>query len=407
MFVYLDNSSTTRQYDEVTGQMVRMMEMDFGNPSSLHRMGLVAERKIKEAREKVAGSMAAKAEEIYFTGSGTESDNMAIFGAFGAAKRKGNTIITSRGEHSAVIEAFRRLETMGARVVYVGINSDGSVNVDQIKQSLDEAPDTILVSIMAVNNELGTVNDLKGIGKIVKSRGSILFHTDAIQAYGKIPMDIVEWKTDLVTVSGHKIHGPKGCGALYVKKDARIEPHIFGGGQEKGLRSGTENTPAIVGFGAASKIMHGNLNERIRVMAEMRSYLLEGIKAEIQDVRINSPEAVLSGGEAGTAGSVETAGKAGAALSSPGILNVSFLGCRGEVLLHSLEQRDIYVSTGAACSSKKGGSRILTAAGLAAPVIDSAIRFSFSEFNTIEQMDYVLVELKKAVSSMRKLTVKR
>lgn len=406
MFVYLDNSATTKQYDQVTERMTRFMNEDFGNPSSLHRMGVTAERAVKEARQAVASSLYVSDEEIYFTGSGTEADNMAIFGAYHARKRRGNKIITSEVEHPAVIEACKRLEAAGVQVVYIGCDGKGLIDMKKLEESLDDS--TILVTIMAVNNELGTVEPIEEIGDLVKSKGDILFHTDAVQAYGKVEMAPDKWKADLMTVSGHKIHGPKGIGAIYIKKGVHTEPLIFGGGQEKGIRSGTENTPGIAGFGLAAEIMHGNLNNRIRTMEKVRGYLLEGIKAEIPDIRINSPETVFN--------SEKSAGKQDAqsrqadgriALSSPGILNVSFLGCRGEVLLHFLEQRDIYVSTGAACSSRKKGSRVLAAAGLAAPVIDSAIRFSFSEFNTIEQMDYVLVELKKAVSSMRRLTQRR
>ena len=391
MFVYLDNSATTKQYDQVTHKMTRLMEEDFGNPSSLHRMGMTAEQAVKEARKGIASSLYVKDEEIYFTGSGTEADNMAIFGAFNARKRRGNKIITSEVEHPAVIEACKRLEAAGVQVVYIPTDSKGLIDIDQLEEKLDDS--TILVTIMAVNNELGTVEPVEEIGNLVKSRGDILFHTDAVQAYGKMETDPDKWKADLMTVSGHKIHGPKGIGSIYIKKGVHIEPLIYGGGQEKGIRSGTENTPAIVGFGLAAEMMHGNLSNRIRTMAKVRTYLLEGIKAEIPDITINSPEGVFTEEQS-----------AGTPLSSPGILNVSFLGCRGEVLLHFLEQQDIYVSTGAACSSAKKGSRVLSAAGLAAPVIDSAIRFSFSEFNTVEQMDFVLIELKKAVLSMRKLT---
>lgn len=394
MFVYLDNSATTRQYDQVMRKMLPLMEDNFGNPSSLHRMGLTAEQAVKEARETVASSLCAKDAEIYFTGSGTEADNLAIFGSFNARKRRGSKIITSQMEHPAVIEACKRLETAGVQVVYISSDSKGLVDMAQLKNDLDDS--TILVTIMAVNNELGTVEPLEEIGALVQSKGGILFHTDAVQAYGKIPVNPEKWRADLLTVSGHKIHGPKGTGALYIRKGVHIEPHIYGGGQERGIRSGTENTPGIAGFGLAADIMHRNMDERVGAMEKARGYLLAGIKAEIPDITINSPESVFGMKD----GSRE---KNDVSVSSPGILNVSFMGCRGEALLHFLEQQDIYVSTGAACSSKKGGSRVLAAAGLAAPVIDSAIRFSFSEFNTMEQMDYVLVELKKAVTSMRRL----
>ncbi|GAB1476589.1 cysteine desulfurase family protein [Bacillota bacterium] len=380
MFVYLDNSATTRQYDRVTEEMVRMMGADYGNPSSLHRMGVTAEGAVNGARKTIGDSIKAHKDEIFFTGSGTEADNLAICGAYKAGRRRGKRIITSSGEHPAVLEACKQLDAAGAEVIYLGIDNKGLIDLDELSYNLNDS--TILISIMAVNNELGTIAPLEKIGSLVKLCENALFHTDCVQAYGKIPIDPEKCGIDMLSLSGHKIHGPKGTGALYVKKGVRIEALIFGGGQEKGLRAGTENTPGIAGLGKAAEIIHNCFSERITKLGTLRAYLLEGITNEIPDVIINSPEARLS---------------------SPGILNVSFMGCRGEVLLHFLEQRDIYVSTGAACSSKKGGSRVLAAAGLAAPVIDSAIRFSFSEFNTIEQMDYVLTELKKAVTSMRGL----
>ncbi len=397
MFVYLDNSATTKQYDQVTERMIRMAREDFGNPSSLHRMGMAAERAVKEARDDVARSLGAEADEIYFTGSGTEADNAAIFSAYRARKRRGNKIITSKAEHPAVLEACKRLSEAGAQVVYVNIDKKGLIDMEELKSSMDGS--VILVTIMAVNNELGTVAPLEQIGDLVKSKEDALLHTDAIQAYGRIPISIDKWKADLIAVSSHKIHGPKGIGALYIRKGLTLPPYIFGGGQEKGLRSGTENTPGIAGFGTAARTMHENLRERMLIMGKVRDYLLSGIKAEIPDIVINSPEAVF--GEEKTN---QKAQKTNLPVSSPGILNVSFPGCRGEVLLHCLEQRDIYVSTGAACSSKKKGNRVLAAAGLAESLIESAVRFSFSEFNTVEQMDYVLTELKNAVLSMRKLS---
>ncbi|MGI6727565.1 MAG: cysteine desulfurase family protein [Anaerovoracaceae bacterium] len=389
MIVYLDNSATTRQYDQVTKEMTRMMDEDYGNPSSLHRMGMIAERAVKQARKTVAASLGVREETIYFTGSGTEADNTAIFGAAFTRKRRGNHIITSKVEHPAVLEVCRKLERIGYQVDYINVNEKGLVDIDEIKQKLNDK--TILVTVMYVNNELGTVQPISEIGKIVKTKGDILFHSDAVQAYGKIPLDLDSRLIDLLSISGHKIHGPKGTGALYVKRGLHIEPYLIGGGQERGFRSGTENTPGIVGFGLAAEIMNQSAFKRIDSIKKARNYLLEGIKAEIKDIHINSPETVYES---------EDFKKP---VSSPSILNVSFLGCRGEVLLHSLEQQNIYVSTGSACSSKKKGSHVLEAAGLDANCIDSAIRFSFSEFNTIEQMDYVLEGLKKAVDNIRKL----
>ena len=391
MFVYLDNSSTTRQYNEVTKIMLSMMEENYGNPSSMHRMGLLAENAVKDARKSVATSLGVMEEEITFTGCGTEADNTAILGAVKARRRKGNKIITSQVEHPAVLEVCKKCERMGFQVDYIKVDEKGLVNQKELEQRLDDS--TILVSIMAVNNELGTVEPIWEIGSMTKEKGDILFHTDGIQAFGKIDLNIEN--VDLLSLSGHKIHGPKGTGALYIKKGIHIEPYLLGGGQEKGFRSGTENTPGLAGFGMAADIISQTKESRIKKLEQVRHYLLNGIRDEIQDIVINSPEFVYEGPNC--LGPV----------CSPAILNISFLGCRGQVLLHTLEQRDIYVSTGSACSSRKKGSHVLVAAGLAPSEIESAIRFSFSEFNTIEEMDYVIFELKKAVTGMRKLRKQR
>ena len=390
MLVYLDNSATTRQYDEVTEEMYRLMKEEYGNPSSLHRMGMKAERMVKTARESVASALSVSAEEIYFTASGTESDNTALFGAAEARKRKGKRIITSKIEHPAILESCKKLEKEGFSIDYLGVDRKGLIDLSELEELLDER--VALVSVMAVNNELGTVQPIGEIGSLVKRKSEALFHSDAVQSFGKIRLSPSAQKIDLLSVSGHKIHGPKGIGALYVKKDLHIPPYIYGGGQEKGFRSGTENTPAIGGFGLAAKIMDENFSERVAKMRNARDYLLKGIKNEIEDISINSPEEAQ-----------DQLLNEHKTLCCPSILNVSFIGCRGEVILHSLEQQDIYVSTGAACSSKKKGSHVLSAAGLNGALLEGAIRFSFCEFNTIEEMDHVLCELKKVVSSMRKI----
>ncbi|MDD4582609.1 MAG: cysteine desulfurase family protein [Eubacteriales bacterium] len=391
MFVYLDNSSTTRQYNEVTKIMLSTMDENYGNPSSMHRMGLLAETAVKKARKSVATSLGVMEEEITFTSCGTEADNTAILGAAQARKRKGNKIITSQVEHPAVLEVCKKCERMGFQVDYIKVDEKGLVDQKELEQRLDDS--TILVSIMAVNNELGTVEPIWEIGRMTKEKGDILFHTDGIQAFGKIDLNIEN--VDLLSLSGHKIHGPKGTGALYIKKGIHMEPYLLGGGQEKGFRSGTENTPGLAGFGLAADIISRTKENRIKKLEQVRHYLLNGIREEIRDIVINSPEFVY-----------EPSNGCGP-VCSPAILNISFLGCRGQVLLHTLEQRDIYVSTGSACSSRKKGSHVLVAAGLAPSKIESAIRFSFSEFNTIEEMDYVVFELKKAVTGMRKLRKQR
>lgn len=382
MFVYLDNSATTRPYDEVIAESVKYMETDYGNPSSLHRMGITAEKALKEARKRMAFSLGAREEEVYFTSGGTESDNMALFGAVQARKRRGNKIITSQIEHPAVLESCRKLEELGFRIEYIPVDRNGMINMQALESALDDQ--TILITVMQTNNEVGSIQPISEMIELKRSVGNqlgteILLHTDAVQSYGKLPIQISG--IDLLSVSGHKIHGPKGVGALYIRKGLNILPYHFGGGQERGLRSGTENVPAIAGLGTAAELSSRNMENRIESMRTVKTYLTEGIRAEIPDIRFNSMEE-----------------------GSPAILSVSFLGVRGEVLLHSLEQSEIYVSTGSACSSKKKGqSHVLKAMGLSDKEIEGAIRFSFCEFNTTEEMDYVLVQLKNAVQKFRKL----
>ena len=384
MFVYLDNSATTRPYQEVIEETAKYMADDYGNPSSLHRMGIKAEKAVKESRRVIATSLGAREEEIYFTSGGTESDNIAVFGAAQARKRRGDTIVTSQIEHPAVLESCKKLETMGFKVVYLPVDRFGRIDLFSLEKSMDDR--TILISIMQVNNETGAIQPIQEIVRLKreaeKRLGSeILLHCDGVQSYGKLPIRVRDQGIDLFSVSGHKIHGPKGVGALYVKKDLNIHPTIHGGGQEKGLRSGTENVPAIAGFGKAAALSAANLENRIKAMEAAKFRLRQGIEAEIPDVRFNSSEEGVSS-----------------------ILNVSFLGVRGEVLLHTLEQSDIYVSTGSACSSKKKGqSHVLKAMGLTDNEIEGTIRFSFNEFNTMEEMDYVLLELKNAVLKFRRL----
>lgn len=386
MEIYLDNSATTRQYDEVTDEMILMAKRIYGNPSSLHRMGIEAENAVNKARNRLAQALGASEQEVYFTGSGTEADNTALFGVASARKRSGNRIITTKAEHKAILSACARLEQSGFIVEYIGVDGFGRVDPAELYQRLGE--DVILVSVMWVNNELGTVSPVEEIGRGIKDFGDIILHSDGIQAFGKLPVNLNNSYVDLLTVSGHKIHGPKGVGALYVRKDVKIEPYLLGGGQEKGFRSGTENTPGIAGLGVAAEKLQNGMDKRLAAMRSVRKYLLDGIIDEIDDVRINSPAAVY--GEAAE----------GEPSSSPAILNVSFLGCQGEVLLRFLEKRCIYVSTGAACSSKKKANHVFSALGLSA---ENAVRFSFSEFNTIKEMDYVLQVLKETVADMRRL----
>lgn len=391
MFIYLDNSATTRQYDVVTDKMIEYMREDFGNPSSLHRLGINAEKAIKNARKQVASAMKVQDSEIIFTSGGTEADNTALIGAAIAKKRRGKRIITTKIEHPAVLETVAKLERQGFEAIYLDVDKFGCVDMTNLEDAWTE--DTILVSVMGVNNEVGTIQPIKEIvamkERLCKEKGcETLLHTDMVQALGKIPMNMRG--IDLAAVSAHKIHGPKGMGALYLRKGLNIEPYMIGGGQERHMRSGTENVAGIVGFGEAAYQAESNFQQRIQNMDKARKYLLEGIKAEIKDIKINGCEETSLVGEGGKC--------------CPSVLNVSFVGTRGEVLLHTLETSGIYVSTGSACSSnKKGQSHVLKTMGLKDKEIEGALRFSFSEFNTVEEMDYVLENLKNAVGKFRKL----
>ena len=386
--VYLDNSATTRQYDQVTDVMAEAMRETYGNPSSLHMLGVEAEKKVRSSRKILAAALGASEEEFFFTSGGTESDNTVLFGVAEARKRTGKKIITTAVEHPAVLEPAKRLEAMGFTVEYIGVDRNCHLNMDQLVSAIDD--ETILISVMGVNNEAGTILPIGEIAALKdrynrEHKTDILLHSDAVQAFGKVPVDLKgAYKgVDFLSVSGHKIHGPKGIGGLYIRKGIHLPPFLSGGGQERHMRSGTENTPGIVGFGKAAEMGMADFEGRTEAMKKARTRLLEGLLAEIPDIRINSPQD-------------ETA--------SPSVLNVSFLGTRGEVLLHTLEQEGIFVSTGSACSSnKKGRSHVLTAMGLSDKEIEGAIRFSFSEENTLEEMDYTVEKVKAAVTRFRRL----
>ncbi len=384
--IYLDNSATTRQADEVTDLMAQLAREEFGNPSSLHPMGLQAQNRVTDARRILAKVLGATPEEIVFNSCGTEGDNTVLFGVAETRKHQGRKIITTAVEHPAVLEACKVLETRGYKVSYIGVDDKCRLNKAQLEEELSTAgrspEDTpILVSVMAVNNETGTIMPVADAARLAHSAGA-LFHTDAVQAFGKIGLAGIG--ADFITMSGHKIHGPKGIGAMYIKKGVNLPAYLVGGGQERGMRSGTENVPAIAGLGKAVELME---QERACMGCgpeAPRKYLLEGIKDGIPDIIINSPESPEE--------------------CVPSVLNVSFLGTRGEVILHTLEADGICVSTGSACSSnKKGQSHVLAAMGLSPKEIEGAIRFSFSRYNTIEEMDIVLDRLTKAVTRFRRL----
>ena len=389
--IYLDNSSTTRQYDEVSDLMYRIAKEDFGNPSSLHNLGFKASNLIGEARDEIKETFYVNG-DVIFTSGGTESDNMALVSAAKKLRKTGNRIVTTKVEHPAVLETCKRLQNEGFEVVYVDVDIDGYVETQAIRAALNN--NTIIVSVMTVNNEVGTIEPVLDIYRMIQeynreNAAHILFHTDAVQAYGKIPFDDAPF--DLISVSGHKIHGPKGVGLLYMKDGVKLPPFITGGGQESGYRSSTENVPGIMGFSLAAKMSYTNFIDKMKKMTEVNNYLKDGLLAEISDVEINGPR------ELGY--TLVDNGK-----RCPSVLNMSFYGTRGEVLLHTLEQDGIYVSTGSACASHKtGDSHVLQAMSMDHKEIESAIRFSFSEFNTIEEMDIVIDRMKNAVNRFRKL----
>ncbi len=375
--IYLDNSATTRPSQAAAEAAERMIRADFGNPSSLYKIGLDAEKEVKAARKAVAGSFGALADEVFFTSGGTESDDTALFGVRESRKKQGNRIISTAVEHPAVLRCLDVLKTRGADVVLVPVKKDGNLDMDALSDALND--DTVLVSVMHVNNETGAVFPVAGIAEIIRKRfGSDaasrpLLHSDCVQSLGKIPVDVKAMGVDLASFSAHKIHGIKGSGALFVRGGLHIAPFIYGGGQEKNFRSGTENVPGIAAFGAAAEEL------KLPDPAPAKR-LKELILSEIPDVRINSPED-----------------------GCPFILNVSFLGCRAEVLLHMLEQDGIYVSTGSACSSKSKGSHVLSAMGLKPEEIEGALRFSFCRDNTVEEVEYVAERLMKYTDDQRRL----
>lgn len=377
MEIYMDNSATTRPYSEVIDEMVNVMKNYYGNPSSLHSLGLKAEKKLKEAREILAGSINASREEIIFTSGGSESNNFLLKGFV----KPGSEIITTKIEHPSVINTCLQLEKEGIKVVYLDVDARGKVNMEQLISSINK--NTQVVSVMQVNNEIGTVQDIEAIGKKIKEISSrVKFHVDAVQSYGKLKIDVQKSNIDLLSVSGHKIHGPRGIGFAYVKKGFEPKPLIAGGGQERGLRSGTENLAAIAGFAKASEIILDNLKENYEKVEGVKSYFIEQLN-KVENIKINS----------------ETEKD-----FLPHILSVSFIGVRAEVLLHLLEEDNIFVSNGSACSSKNNkGSHVLGAIGLKRDELEGTIRFSFNETNTLEEVDFVIDKLNKGLKMLRRV----
>lgn len=381
MEIYLDNSATTMVRPEVAKLMYEIMTKDYGNPSSMHIKGVQAERYLREAKEIFAGILKVSEKEIFFTSGGTEGDNMAIIGAALAGRRRGRHIITTVIEHPAVLESCAFLEKNGFEVTYLPVNAAGQVEPDTLKASLRD--DTILVSVMYVNNEIGAIEPVSELGRIIKEYNKdILFHVDAVQAFGKFRMHPYKENIDMLTMSSHKIHGPKGVGAIFIKDKTKIQPIALGGGQQKGMRSGTENVPGIAGMAMAAKELYDKFDEDVNRLYELKEYFVREITG-IEGATVNG----LTGRD-----------------SAPHVVSVSFGGItKSEVLLHALEDKGIYISSGSACSSNKPSlSSTLKAIGVKNDLLYATLRFSFSVFTTKEELEYTINAVKELLPVLRK-----
>ncbi len=380
MEVYLDNSATTRCFPEVAELMTRILCDDYGNPSSMHMKGVQSEQYIRYARETFARLLKVQEKEIFFTSGGTESDNLAILGCAGANVRAGKHLITTRIEHPAVLETMKYLEKQGFDVTYLGVDEHGIVRPEDVRKAL--RPDTILVSVMHTNNELGSLQPLGEISAVIKGYNpAILFHVDAVQGFGKFRIYPKKLGIDLLAMSSHKIHGPKGVGMLYVNEKVKIHPIAFGGGQQKGMRSGTENVPGIAGMAKAAEMVYAHLEEDNERLYGLKEYFIKGLE-QMENVGVNG----LTGRD-----------------SAPHVVSVSVRGVRSEVLLHALEDRGIYVSAGSACASNHPQtSETLKAIGLNKDLLNSTIRFSFSVFTTKEEIDYTLQAMYDMIPMLRR-----
>ena len=384
MEVYLDNSATTRCFDEVAELMTKIMCEDYGNPSSLHRKGVQAEQYIRYAKETIAKNLKVNEKEIFFTSGGTESDNLALRGCAYANCRAGRHLITTQIEHPAILQTMKQLEEEGFRVTYLPVDEKGCIRPEDLQRAI--TGETILVSIMHTNNEVGSLQPIEEAGALIKRMNPrILFHVEAVQGYGKFRILPKKMHIDLLSVSGHKIHGPKGIGFLYVDEKVKIKPILFGGGQQNGLRSGTENVPALAGLAKAIEIVYSKLDREVEELYQIKEAFVEGVK-QIPDVFVN--------GHPGRDG-------------APHVVSVSFQGVRSEVLLHALEDKGVYVSAGSACSAHKPQpSATLQAMGIDKELLGSTIRFSFSAFTTMDEISYTLQCLYDIIPMLRRFTRK-
>ena len=391
MICYLDNSATTKVCEEALEAALKVMKEGFGNPSSMHSMGFEAEQTVNKSAECLAGILGCDRGEIVFTSGGTESDNLAIIGASLAASRRGKHVITTRIEHPAVRRPFEYLEKQGFEVTYLGVDPEGVVSCDELENALRD--DTVLVSVMHVNNEIGSVQPLKELGAIIKKKNpGCLFHVDDVQGFTKLKISPRSMNIDLLSVSGHKIHAPKGTGFLYVKKRTRLEPLMLGGGQQGGLRSGTENVPGIAAMAAAAKMLCDKGEEDRSALYELRKDFVLSL-SDIEDIKING------------AGSLEhyQNGTADEERFAPHIISLSVKSVRAEVLLHSLEEADIFVSAGSACSShRRAPSEVLTAIGLEKDLLESTVRLSMSRYTTKEELCAASQRLHEIIPALRR-----
>lgn len=380
--IYLDNSATTPLYPEVLALMNRVQEHYFGNPSAMHEKGIAAEKVITAARRQVANLIGVSDREVIFTSGGTEANNLAICGAARRNRKRGNHLITSAIEHPSVLNCFRHLEREGFKVTYLPVDRSGMIKIETLE--LEITPETTLVSLIHVNNEIGTVLPLVKIGPVIKAKNRhTLFHTDAVQSFTKLPLDPLSWKADLLSCSSHKIHGPKGAGCLWIKKGTQLDPLLHGGGQEMGLRSGTENTSAIAGFGLAAELS-------VKVKGDQAAYLMALKNAFMKEIE-----------QQGTAFSINGPDPESAA---PQIINLAFPGLKAEMLLHSLEEKEIYVSAGSACHSRHPEpSHVLKAIGLQNNLLAGSLRFSFSVLNSLEEVTAAARETAATVKRLKAL----
>ncbi|WP_024831226.1 cysteine desulfurase NifS [Ruminiclostridium josui] len=378
--VYLDHAATTYVKPEVFETMKPYFSEHFGNASSIYSLGRDSKKAVEDAREKVAKAIGAEPREIYFTGSGSEADNWALKGIAAAYKNKGNHIITSAIEHPAIMSSCKYLESEGFEITYVPVDSDGLVSPEQVRNAIKE--NTILISIMFANNEIGTIQPIKEIGAIAKEKG-VLFHTDAVQAVGNVKIDVKDLNVDLLSLSGHKFYGPKGIGALYIRKGVKISSFIHGGHQERGKRASTENVPAIIGLGKAIELATENLDEYNKKLIELRERTIEGLLAKVPYIRLNGHRHNRL----------------------PGNVNISFEFIEGESLLLMLDMKGIYGSSGSACSSGSlDPSHVLLAIGLPHEIAHGSLRLTFGDENTQEDVDYILEVIPQMVSKLRDMS---